>query len=83
MFKQRARLKGALEAPVRRALQPVADRRAAVRDLNADILAAAKEQRDVIPAAATPQRERGPYVDPLSAAVTSRGAAEPEADPFI
>jgi hypothetical protein len=43
MFKQRSRLKGALEAPVRRAMQPVADRRQAVRDLNADIIDAVKD----------------------------------------
>ena len=41
MFKQRARLKGALEAPVRRAMQPVADRRDAVHQLNKDLIAKA------------------------------------------
>ena len=84
MFKQRARLKGALEAPVRRALQPVADRRQAVRDLNADIIAQA---RDVTPPAAVavakPKRERVPHVDPLAADLAPFTAAETEADPFI
>jgi hypothetical protein len=41
MFKQRARLKGAMEAPVRRAMQPVADRRDAVSRLNKDLIAQA------------------------------------------
>ncbi len=38
MFRQRARLQGALEAPVRRAMQPVADRRDAVHQLNKDLI---------------------------------------------
>lgn len=42
MFKQRSRLKAAMEAPVKRAMQPTADRRAAVRDLNQDLIDAAK-----------------------------------------
>jgi hypothetical protein len=42
MFRQRSRLKTALEAPVRRAMQPVADRRDAVRQLNADLIDQAK-----------------------------------------
>lgn len=39
MYAQRARLKGGMEATVRRAKQPDANRRAAVRDLNADLIA--------------------------------------------
>jgi|GEM_PF-2517577 len=42
MFRQRARLKGAMEGPVRRAMQPAADRRHAVRELNADLIQAAE-----------------------------------------
>jgi hypothetical protein len=84
MYKQRARLKGALEAPVRRAMQPVADRRAAVADLNKDYLAQA---RDVTPSPPTtkPARPgRTPYVDPLSAPLAAAPAvSEPEADPFL
>ena len=41
MFKSRARLKGAQEAAVRAAKQPDADRRAAVHDLNKDLIAKA------------------------------------------
>ncbi len=46
MFAQRSRLKSTLEAPVRRAMQPVADRRDAVKQLNADLL---QQARDVTP----------------------------------
>jgi hypothetical protein len=38
MYKQRARLKTSQEAPVRRAMQPVADRRDAVATLNRDLI---------------------------------------------
>jgi hypothetical protein len=53
MFRQRARLKGAMEGRVRVAMAPVADRRAAVRELNADVIAAAvdiRHGRPVLPA---------------------------------
>ena len=83
MLKQRARLKGALEAPVRRALQPVADRRAAVRALNEDLIAQARNVTPPATAIAQPKRERTPHVDPLSADLTPCAAAEPEADPFL
>lgn len=43
LFEQRARLKATLDAPVRRAMQPVADRRDAVRRLNDDLIARTKE----------------------------------------
>jgi len=45
MFRQRARLKGAMEGRVRAAMQPVADRRLAVRELNADLIEAAEDVR--------------------------------------
>jgi hypothetical protein len=44
MYRQRSRLKWAAEAPARRAMQPDADRRAAVREINDDLIARAKEQ---------------------------------------
>ena len=82
MFRQRARLKGALEAPVRRAMQPVADRRAAVRDLNADLIHSA---RNITPPAAViaTKRDRAPKEDPFAASLTPAAATEPEADPFL
>lgn len=54
-FKQRSRLKAALEAPVRRAMQPVADRRDAVRQLNEDLI---NQARDVTPPAQAEKIER-------------------------
>lgn len=83
MYRQRARLQGAMEAPVKRAMQPVADRRDAVRTINADLIA---QTRNVTPAAETIQparSSRAPYVDPLSASVTHEAAATPEVDPFL
>ena len=83
LFEQRARLKGALEAPVKRAMQPVADRRDAVRTMNADLIAQA---RNVTPAAETikPARQtRRAEADPLSAPLAPTIAAEPDADPFL
>lgn len=41
MFRQRARLKGAMEAPVKRAMQGTMDRRDAVHQLNKDLIAKA------------------------------------------
>ncbi len=55
MFEMRGRLKSTLEAPVRRAMQPVADRRDAVKALNDDLIARAK---DVTPPAEKPARTR-------------------------
>jgi len=43
MYRQRSRLKWVADAPVRRAKQPDADRRAAVREINDDLIARAKE----------------------------------------
>jgi hypothetical protein len=80
MFRQRARLKGHLEAPVRRAMQPAADRRTAVRQLNEDLISQA---RDVTPAAAKPKPDRPPAVDPFASSVTPATITEPEADPFL
>lgn len=42
LFKQRSRLKTTLDAPVRRAMQPVADRRDAVKSLNDDLITKAR-----------------------------------------
>jgi hypothetical protein len=81
MFKQRARLKGAMEAPVRRAMQPVADRRDAVRAMNADLIAQA---RNITPAPTTPKPTRSTaYIDPLSSPLAAAAVAEPEIDPFV
>lgn len=83
MFEQRSRLKAAMEAPVRRAMQPVADRRDAVRTMNADLIAQA---RNVTPAAEAIQparTSRAPYVDPLAASITPEAQTAPEADPFL
>ena len=53
LFAQRSRLKAALEAPVRRAMQPVADRRDAVKRLNDDLITKAR-----LDAAGKPATER-------------------------
>lgn len=55
MFRQRARLQGAMEAPVRRAMQPAADRRDAVRSINSDLIAQA---RNITPPAEKPKPAR-------------------------
>jgi len=55
MFRQRARLQGAMEAPVRRAMQPAADRRDAVRAINSDLIAQA---RNITPPAEKPKPAR-------------------------
>lgn len=84
MFRQRSRLKGAMEAPVKRAMQPVADRRDAVRELNKDLI---EQVRNVTPASELPAklpRECTTYVDPLSASVDpATTATEPDTDPFL
>ena len=84
MFKQRARLKGALEAPVRRAMQPVADRRDAVRQLNADLITQA---RNVTPPATTPStrstRSTPSTPDPFATTTITPYTPEPESDPFL
>jgi len=86
MYTQRARLQGHMEAPVKRAMQPVADRRAAVADLNRDLI---KQARDVTPPAAAhaikqARPSRAPYVDPLATALPAAGEVDSlEADPFI
>lgn len=79
MFAQRARLKGSQEAVVRRAMQPVADRRAAVAEVNKDLLAQA---RNVTPAAEEIKPARRAEPDPLSASLTAAATPEPETDPF-
>ncbi|MEI8039485.1 MAG: hypothetical protein WCJ14_13945 [Verrucomicrobiota bacterium] len=50
MFKARSRIKGALDAPVRRALQPVADRRNVVKSLNDDLITKARADQQGKPA---------------------------------
>lgn len=83
MFRQRSRLKTAMEAPVRRAMQPVADRRDAVRQLNEDLISQA---RDVTPPAEVIQTkpERPPTIDPFATPPKpSAPAAESYADPFL
>ncbi|WAC18856.1 hypothetical protein OVA24_16620 [Luteolibacter sp. SL250] len=54
MFEMRGRLKATLDAPVRRAMQPVADRRDAVKAVNEDLIA---RSRDVTPPAEKPARK--------------------------
>lgn len=49
MFRQRARLKGAMDAPVRRAMQPVSDRRDAVKQLNDDLIKKARTEAAGLP----------------------------------
>ncbi len=85
MFRQRARLKGAMEAPVRRAMQPVADRRDAVRQINSDLISQARYVTPPAAAAALvkSKRDRTSHVDPLSAPLAPAAAAETEADPFL
>lgn len=83
MFRQRSRLKAALEAPVRRAMQPVAERRDAVRQLNEDLISQA---RDVTPPAEVIQTkpERPSTIDPFATPPKpSAPAAESYADPFL
>ena len=82
MFQQRSRLKAAMEAPVKRALQPVVDRRDAVRTLNADLISQA---RNVTPNTITkPTRPaRATSIDPFAATLTPAAAPTPEADPFL
>jgi hypothetical protein len=53
MYRQRSRLKFVVDAPVRRAMQPEADRRAAVREINDDLIARAKERDFQSPAIRT------------------------------
>lgn len=55
LFEQRTRLKAHMDAPVRRAMQPVADRRNAVRDLNDDLIAKA---RNITPEEKKPEPPR-------------------------
>ena len=85
MFRQRAHLKGAMEATVRRALQPEADRRAAVREINTDLIAQARNVTPPAEIVKAARRSRTPEVDPLSAdlATASPLPDEPEADPFL
>lgn len=80
MFKQRARLQGHLQAPVRRAMQPEAERRAAVREMNADLIAQA---RNVTPPAEIIKPKHAPAVDSMSASVRTTVPSEPESDPFL
>lgn len=87
MFAHRARLKSALEAPVRRALQPVADRRAAVRDLNADLIEQARAAASPAPREEPARPARAlPAADPLAAspgAATETRHPEDDSDPFV
>lgn len=80
MYRSRARLKGAQEAAVRAAKQPEADRRAAVRDLNSDLIAQYKEG---LPSAAQqPERPKPkPRPDPMAAEIT-RTETETYIDPL-
>jgi hypothetical protein len=92
MFRQRARLKGHMDAPVRRAMQPVADRRAAVRQVNAEILAVGKaadsddEPAPMKSAKPAPHKKGagGSPADPFaSSPATTAPAAPEEHDPFV
>lgn len=56
LFKQRSRLKATLDAPVRRAMQPVADRRDAVKQLNDDLIRKARLDAEGKPATEFEQR---------------------------
>ena len=80
MFRQRARLKGAMEAPVKRAMQPAADRRDAVRQINEDLI---RQARDVTPPAEVIKRERPSHTDPFATSVAPAPTEETEADPFL
>lgn len=76
----RALMTADISAPVRHAFATVAERRREVRDSNT---ALEERMRDVSPAAVPAKRERGPRVDPLSAALTPAAPAEPEVDIFL
>ena len=83
MFEQRSRLKAALEAPVKRAMQPVADRRDAVKRMNADLI---EQARNVTPPAQAIKPARAPRhteADPLAAPLAPATSQETEADPFV
>lgn len=80
MFAQRARLKGHQEAVVRRAMQPVADRREAVAEINKDLLSQA---RNVTPPAEAIKPDRRAEIDPLSASLAPAAAVVTETDPFV
>ena len=78
LMRQRSRIKTALGAPARRAMQETADRREAVRMLNDDLLA-----RVAAPAAEIVSKpERAPRVDPLAASLSPSAPPETEEDPF-
>lgn len=84
MFRQRSRLKASMEAPVKRAMQPVADRRDAVRTMNADLIAQARNVTPGTADAIKPARpSRSPHIDPLAAPLAPATIPEPEADPFL
>jgi hypothetical protein len=76
MFRQRSRLKAAMEAPVKRAMQPVADRRDAVRQINSDLLAQARNVTTPPAAVTTPDRAPKPTEQP--SAFTSFTSPEEE-----
>lgn len=82
MFQQRCRLKAAMEAPVKRAMQPVADRRDAVRTMNQDLISQARNVTPPTAEITKPTRSRTPYTDPLSAPLTPTTVI-PEFDPFL
>jgi len=77
----RARMAADIGAPVRAALQPLANRRADVRESNT---ALEERMRDVSPPTKdlSPKRPRGGDVDPLASSVQAACTAEPEIDPF-
>lgn len=80
MFKQRSRLKTALEAPVRRAMQPVADRRDAVRRLNDDLITKARLEADGKPATTSEQRSASAQQGQRTAAANRLQAKAPAYD---
>lgn len=88
MFRQRARLKDAMEGPVHRAMQPVADRRAAVKQVNAEILAVGKaaDEEPPMKSARPAARPRAAAADPFAAPPSPPSPAasiETETDPFV
>ena len=77
----RALMRADTDAPVRAAVQTVAERRREVHESNQ---ALEDRMRDVSHTAAkSTKRERTPHTDPLSAALTPAAADETEADPFL
>ena len=94
MFRQRARLKGHMDGPVRRAMQPVADRRAAVKQVNAEILAVGKatdsDDEPLKSAKPAPHNKRGaggspadPFASPSTTTTTAAPAPVNDIDPFV